>query len=160
MRLPFAAVPPHEANSDIRAKYPLAVVEVLLEALGEDIGGGYDIGCGFGTTLDQSPLVDLTRKMKYRSLVGSFHGHAHNRLCQLAYLTTYVKGMGLEDLEGCDRFFSKSNALASSLRYTSVFHRQQKIVEFMQHMDTFETYQNLSELATLYPSLLLTFPCR
>ena len=52
--------------------------------------------------------------------------------------------MGLEDLEGCERFFSKSNGLAPSLRYASVFHRQQKIVEFMQHMDTFETYHNLS----------------
>jgi len=53
--------------------------------------------------------------------------------------------MGLEDLEGCERFFSKSNALASSLRYASVFHQQQKIVEFMKHMDAFETYHNLSE---------------
>jgi hypothetical protein len=55
--------------------------------------------------------------------------------------------MGLEDLEGCERFFSKSNALASSLRYASIFHRQQKIVEFMKHMDVFETYYNLSKLS-------------
>ena len=88
--------------------------------------------------------------MGYKALVGSFHGHAHNRLCQLSFLATYVKGMGLEDLEGCERFFSKSNALASSLRYTSVFHRQQKMIEFMKHMDNFETYSNLST----YPSIL------
>jgi Kyakuja-Dileera-Zisupton transposase len=129
VHLPFTAVPPHEANSDIRAKYPLAVIEVFLEALGKDISGGYDIGCGFGTTLDQSLLGDLAQKMKYRSLVGSFHGHTHNNLCQLTYLATYVKGMGLEDLEGCEWFFSKSNALASLLHYASVFHQQQKIVE-------------------------------
>jgi len=140
--MPFDFTKP---NSNISAKYPLAVVEVLLEALGSDIGGGYDIGCKFGTTLDRSPLGDLARKLNYKALVGSFHGHAHNRLCQLLYLATYVKGMGLEDLEGCERFFSKSNGLASSLRYASVFHRQQKIVEFMQHMDTFETYHNLSK---------------
>ena len=106
---------------------------------------GYDIGCGFRTTLNSSPLGVRARELSYESLVGSFHGHAHNRLCQLSFLATYVEGMGLEDLEGCERFFSKSNALASSLRYASVFHHQQKIIEFMRHMDTFETYHNLSE---------------
>ncbi|RXW12877.1 hypothetical protein EST38_g12976 [Candolleomyces aberdarensis] len=83
--------------------------------------------------------------MNYQPLVGSFHGHAHNRLCQLNNLATYVKGMGLEDLEGCKRFFSKSNALASSLRYTSTFHRQQKILEFIKHHNGLDTSQNLSK---------------
>jgi len=106
---------------------------------------GYDINCGFCTTLNNSPLGVHAHELSYKSLVGSFHGHAHNRLCQLSFLATYMEGMGLEDLEGCERFFSKSNALASSLCYTSVFHRQQKIIEFMRHMDTFETYHNLSE---------------
>ncbi|KAF8518833.1 hypothetical protein BU17DRAFT_48296 [Hysterangium stoloniferum] len=127
------------------AKYPLAVVEVLLEVFGTGIGGGYDIGCKFATTLNRSELGAQARALDYKALVGSFHGHAHNRLCQLSFLATYVNGMGLEDLEGCECFFSKSNALASSLRYASVFHRQQKIVEFMKHMDNFETYPNLSK---------------
>ena len=65
-------------------------------------------------------------------------------MCQLSFLATYVKGMGLEDLEGCERFFSKSNALASSLCHASVFHQQQKIIEFIKHMDNMETYKNLS----------------
>ena len=133
-------------NLSSSSKYPLAVVEVLLEAFGPGIGGGYDTGCKFGTTLNRSELGPRARALDYRALVGSFHGHAHNRLCQLSFLATYVKGMGLEDLEGCERFFSKSNVLASSLRYASVFHRQQKIVEFMKHMDNMETYQNLSKL--------------
>lgn len=75
----------------------------------------------------------------------------HDRLCQLSLLTTYVKGMGLEDLEGCERFFLKSNALASSLRYASIFHGQQKIVEFTKHMDNMETYQNLSRFSISPP---------
>ncbi len=149
-----------KTNSNLRAKYPLAIVEVLLEGLGADISGGYDIGCKFGTTLDHSPLGDLAQTLRYKALVGSFHGHVHNCLCQLSYLATYVKGMGLEDLEGCERFFSKSNALASSLCYASVFHRQQNIVKFMQHMDTFETYQNLSRFPLLPQHLLLIFPFR
>lgn len=135
---------PLSIDSQCRSKYPLAVVEALLEAFGMRTGGGYDIGCKFRTTLDLSELGPLARQLDYKSLVGSFHAHAHNRLCQLAHLATYVKGMGLEDLEGCERFFSKSNAFASSLRYASVFHRQQKIVEFMKHTDAFETSRNLS----------------
>jgi hypothetical protein len=133
------------ANYSHSAKYPLAVIEVLLEAFGAGIGGGYDIGCKLRTTLARSELGPRARALDYTMLVGAFHGHAHNRLCQLHFLATYVKGMGLEDLEGCERFFSKSNALASSLRYASVFHRHQKMVEFMKHMDNFETYPNLSK---------------
>jgi hypothetical protein len=132
-------------NYGHRSKYPLAVVEVLLEIFGPGIGNGYDIGCKFRTTLNRSELGSQARELDFKSLVGAFHGHAHNRICQLSFLATYVKGMGLEDLEGCERFFSKSNALASSLRYASVFHRQQKMVEFMKHIDTFETYANLSQ---------------
>lgn len=127
-----------------RAKYPLATVETLLDAFGAGIGGGYDIGCKFTTTLGRSELGDRARELHYTPLVGSFHGYAHNRLCQLAHLATYVEGMGLEDLEGCERFFSKSNALAASIRYSSVFHRKQRIVEYIKHTDAFETSQNLS----------------
>ena len=103
-------------------KYLPAIVEVLLEAFGDGIGGGYNIGCKFGMTLNHSELGPRARELDYRALVGSFHGHGHNCLCQLSFLATYVKGMGLEDLEGCERFFLKLNALASSLRYVSIFH--------------------------------------
>ena len=89
-----------------RAKYPLAIVDALLDAFGLKIGGGYDIGCDFETTIKNSDLGDKARNNHFRSLVGSFHGHAHNRLCQLSFLATYVKGMELEDLEGCEQFFS------------------------------------------------------
>lgn len=124
----------------------------MLEAYGSNIGGGYDIGCKFGTTLSRSPLGPEAKRQNFKSLVGSFHGHAHNRICQLSNLATYTKGLGLEDLEGCERFFSKSNALARSLRYASMFHRKQKIVEFLRHMDVFDTSQSLSTLSRLNSS--------
>ena len=117
----------------------------MLKAFGINIGGGYDIGCKFGITLSRSPLGRQASDLNYRALVGSFHGHAHNRRCQLRFLATYVKGMGLEDLEGGERYFSRSNALAASIRHAGVFHRKQKIVEFAKHMDQNETYQNLSK---------------
>ncbi|KAJ7885489.1 hypothetical protein B0H14DRAFT_3082271 [Mycena olivaceomarginata] len=126
------------------AKYLLAIVDALLDAFGPNIGGGYDIGCSFGKTINKSPLGKKAQTNSFRCLVGSFHGHAHNRLCQLSFLATYVPGMGLEDLEGCERFFSKSNALARSTRYASIFHRRQTITTYLAHTDVYDTYANLS----------------
>ena len=119
----------------------------MLEVFGPDLALGYDIGCRFTTTLAKSPLGPKARANNHRCLVGAFHGHAHNRLCQSHFLATYVEGLGLEDLEGCERFFSKSNALAGSTRYASAFHRRQTISEYASYYDKFETYQNLSELS-------------
>ncbi|KAF7304501.1 hypothetical protein HMN09_00852700 [Mycena chlorophos] len=48
------------------------------------------------------------------------------------HLATYVKGMGLEDLEG-------------SCRYASRFHRQQQIVNYIKHHDVFDAYAGLSK---------------
>ena len=77
-------------------------MQELLNTFGADLGGSYDIGCKFATTLDRSVVGSLARGNNYRLLVGVFHGHAHNRRCQLCNLTTYVDGLGLEDLEGCE----------------------------------------------------------
>ncbi|KAJ7075730.1 hypothetical protein B0H15DRAFT_791447 [Mycena belliarum] len=128
------------------AKYGFAVTNHLIKALGE-IAEGYDIGCKAGKMVNAHPVLGkLARENNYRSLVGAFHGHGHCRLCQLSNLATYVEGVGLEDLEYCETFFSRSNALASSTRYASRFHRQQAIATFLGHTDGFETYPNLSGL--------------
>ncbi|TFK38315.1 hypothetical protein BDQ12DRAFT_698856 [Crucibulum laeve] len=96
-----------------------------------DIGGSYDIGCKFGTMLSRSDLGQCVQELQYKALIGVFHGHVHNCICQLSHLATYVKGMELENLEGCEWFFSKFNALASSTQYASPFHQQQRIVEYI-----------------------------
>ncbi|KAL0572064.1 hypothetical protein V5O48_009903, partial [Marasmius crinis-equi] len=132
-------------RSDELAKYPLAVVNRLLDVLGEKLGGAYDIGCKFKTTLDKSSLGSKARELQFKTLVGLFHGHAHNRRCQLKNLLTYVKGVGIEDLEGCKRFFSRSNALATATRHASSFHRRQAIAEYCRYIDSFDTLQNLSD---------------
>ncbi|KAF7377629.1 hypothetical protein MSAN_00185700 [Mycena sanguinolenta] len=111
-------------------KYPLAVVEALLDMFGPDVGDGYNIGCGFGKTLKKSPLSKRAEELNFRTL--------------LPFLAMYVPGMGLEDLEGCERFFSKSNALARSTRYASVFHRRQAIATYLAHSDVYDAYANLS----------------
>ncbi|KIK24324.1 hypothetical protein PISMIDRAFT_10312 [Pisolithus microcarpus 441] len=127
-----------------QSKYALVVTSKLLDAFSPDLGGRYDIGCRFKTTLASSAIGECARSLNYTSLVNAFHGHAHNRLCQLDNLTTYVEGLGLEDLEGCERAFSKSNALASSTRYASIFHRRQAIAYYFEHSDEMEVYANLT----------------
>ncbi|KAF6743091.1 hypothetical protein DFP72DRAFT_1080863 [Ephemerocybe angulata] len=141
----FVLVVSDMVQSGEQSKYPLATVDTLLNTFGSDIGCGYDIGCKFSSTVAHSELAPKAKEKNFTSLIGAFHGHAHNRLCQLSNLALYVKGMGLEDLEGCERMFSKSNQLAPSLRYTSPFHRQQKIEQFFKHMDSYETIANLSK---------------
>ena len=118
----------------------------MIDTFGSDLAVGYDIGCRTETTISNTPVLgEKARQNNHRCLVGAFHGHAHNRLCQSRFLATYVLGLGLEDLEGCERFFSKSNALTSSMQYASPFHRRQSIAEYAQYMNKYETYQNLSE---------------
>ncbi|KAJ7724512.1 hypothetical protein B0H16DRAFT_1736701 [Mycena metata] len=141
VRVPSSDDPEEQTH----AKYGLAMMDAILDAFGPNIGGGYNIGCGFETTIKNSPLGPQATELNLKMLVGAFHGHAHNHLCQLRYLATYVPGLGLEDLEGCERFFSKSNALARSVCYASVFHRRQAIATYLEHTDTFETYPNLSK---------------
>ncbi|KAJ3712392.1 hypothetical protein C8R42DRAFT_647550 [Lentinula raphanica] len=127
------------------AKYPLAIVNRLLDVFGKDLGIGYDIGCGFKATIKKSPLQPKAETLGYTSLVGAFHGHAHSRLCQTSHLATYIPGLGLEHLEQCESFFSESNELASSTRHMSTFHRRQAISRFSYHHDNFETYARLSK---------------
>ncbi|KAF7965149.1 hypothetical protein HWV62_45386 [Athelia sp. TMB] len=140
----FALVLADMVKSGELAKYPLAVANLLLRTFGQDLGGGYDIGCKFKSTLLHSPLAPLVRDLNYTSLVGSFHGHAHRRLCQLSHLATYTKGLGNENLEGCERAFSKSNELASTIRHASVFHRKQAIDNYFKYNDDLEVYYNLT----------------
>ncbi|KAJ7294033.1 hypothetical protein C8J57DRAFT_1041842 [Mycena rebaudengoi] len=128
------------------SKYGFAVVHHLIDALGE-LACGYDIGCGFAKRVNRHPVLGPhAHAHRFRSLVGAFHGHGHNRRCQLCNLATYMEGMGCKDLEYCETFFSKSNALASSTRYATVFHRRQAITTYLAHTDVFDTYQSLSLL--------------
>ncbi|KAJ7248761.1 hypothetical protein C8J57DRAFT_1522233 [Mycena rebaudengoi] len=135
------------------AKYPLAVLKVILDTFGKNNVAGYDVGCHFSATIRDSELGEQAHSCCLHCLVGSFHGHAHNHLCQLHFLSSYIEGMGLEDLETCERYFSRSNALAKSCRYASRFHRQQEISTYMKQFDTVETYANLSKFLPRFTGL-------
>jgi hypothetical protein len=110
----------------IRSKYPLAAVDKLCRLFGKDLLMGYDIGCTFRGTALRSPLVgDLVRKSNLGFVVGSFHGYAHNRKCQLTNHPLNVEGAGLESFEQNEQLFSSTNSVARTTRHSSRFHRHQ-----------------------------------
>lgn len=87
---------------------------------------GYDIGCAHSGTAGRSSFGDLVKQV-IRFVVGAFHGHAHNRKCQLCFHPKHVVGAGREPFEGCEQLFSHSNLFAFLLRHASKFHRLEDI---------------------------------
>lgn len=58
----------------------------------------------------------------------------------------YTMGSGLEASENAESIFSKSNALAGTIRHASRYHRQQDIVEYFAHADNFDSLANITSL--------------
>ncbi|KAF8572835.1 hypothetical protein K439DRAFT_1625499, partial [Ramaria rubella] len=115
------------------AKYPLVIMSELIDTFGTRLMQGYDIGCGFSTMANNSPLVGpKIDGSGARYCVSSFHGHAHCRLCQLNWHPMYINGCGLEDFKTCEHVFSRLNALAGSMRHASMFHRKQLITPWFE----------------------------
>jgi hypothetical protein len=117
-------------------KYPFAILNKLLATYGPDLAVAYDIMCGFSKCLRKSSLGPKATEHRLRGIVPAFHGHAHNRGCQVHWHLMYIEGAGLEDFEECERTFSKSNELACGTRLATPFHRHQQIEEhFIFHDD-------------------------
>ena len=125
-----------------RAKYPLATISQLLELLPPGLGVGYDIACSFTGTVARSSLDPQAWHLGLHMVVPAFHGHAHNRLCQLEYHIQMSSGFGLEDLETCEHVFASSNMVARLTRHATPFHRRQFIDMHFQHWDE-EKYQSV-----------------
>ncbi len=86
---------------------------------------------GASSPRHSSTVLSARAKEKgLRCLVPAFHGHSHNRGCQVHFHPLYYAGAGKEDFEGCERLFSESNGLASGTRLATPFHRHQAIEEF------------------------------
>ncbi|KAG1725907.1 hypothetical protein EDB19DRAFT_1897701 [Suillus lakei] len=69
-------------------------------------------------------------------MVGAFHGHAHNRKCQLDWHPMFITGTGHTEGEGCEHILSSSNELTRSTCHASAFHRHQSIEEHFTFWDT------------------------
>ncbi|KAF8205106.1 hypothetical protein BJ912DRAFT_1018326 [Pholiota molesta] len=126
-------------------KYPIAIIDRLLAQYGSDICMGYDIMCAFIKTLSRSVLGPKVAAFRLHGVVPSFHGHAHNRGCQLHWHPMYTEGVGLEDFEECERTFAKSNELASVTRLALPYHRAQHIDEHFAFMTRTSTLHPVSK---------------
>ena len=120
----------------------------LIDCFSSNLAARYDINYSFVMTLFNSTVGPHALLSNHASLVGAFHGHAHHCLCQLENLATYVDGLRLEDLETCERTFSKSNALAMTTQHSSIFHQQQAISLYFMHNNEYEIYSNLGAPST------------
>ncbi|KAJ6449004.1 hypothetical protein C8R45DRAFT_1057327 [Mycena sanguinolenta] len=106
-------------------KYLLAIVAKLFERYGCDPGLSNNIMCAFFKTLLRSSLGRKTVGLCMHGIVPAFHGHAHNRMCQIGWHPMYE----------CEHTFCLSNHLASCTRLSTPFHRQQQIDEHFHFHD-------------------------
>jgi hypothetical protein len=80
-------------------KYPITIIDWLLDLYGSDIGLAYNIMCAFIKTLAKSSLGARVAGLCLHGVVPAVHGHAHNHRCQINWLPLYIEGAGLEDFE-------------------------------------------------------------
>ena len=116
-------------------KYPLATIKRLCDEYGSDICLGYDIMCAFWTTLSKGSLAAQAVAFLLGGVVPAFHGHAHNRGCQVKWHPTYVEGVGLEDFKECERTFCCSKELTSITHLATPYLRHQHIDEHFYFHD-------------------------
>lgn len=90
---------------------------------------GYNISCRFSRIANNSVLVGPKKVHTNLKIVcNSFHGHVHCCICQLEHHPMYILGAGIEDFEGCKRFFSESNRIALCTRHVMKFYCCQAIL--------------------------------
>ena len=109
----------------------------------------------------KSPLLlapfffsEKAQDLRLQVAVDAFHGHAHNRLCQLSNHPLFHKGFGLEDLATCERIFSGTNPVTRLIRHASHFHWLQFIDLQMDQWDN-DKYLELSNCSIILIFFLL-----
>ncbi|KAG2047749.1 hypothetical protein BDR06DRAFT_1013620 [Suillus hirtellus] len=118
------------------AKYPLAIMDALLNLYGQDIGVGYDVSCTFSEIVQDSPLLSTkAHDARITFCVNAFHGYAHNCLCQVQHHPMYLDGFGLEDLKTMECVFSASNAVSCTIHYATQYHWTQALNLHFQQWD-------------------------
>ncbi|RDX48316.1 hypothetical protein OH76DRAFT_1456309 [Lentinus brumalis] len=127
------------------AKYGLATVAKTMQEVGGKNMWGYDIGCEFLITVNNSSLGPAFTESDSQFCVNAFHGYSHSYNCQVQFHPNRIPGMGLEDLETMERIFSRSNQLASVTRYASPYRRRALIAAYFEHWDH-EKYSNLGHM--------------
>ncbi|KAG1733327.1 hypothetical protein EDD22DRAFT_982495 [Suillus occidentalis] len=100
----------------------------LIDVYGPNGVTDYDIGCSFSKTVAASSIANKVKRLNH---------------CFI-YHTLYQEGLGIEDLETCERVFSGSNAVTPLIHHASYFHWLQFIDLQFDQRDQ-DRYQELSK---------------
>lgn len=106
---------------------------------------GYDINCAHAVTASRSSFGDAYKAF-IKAVVGSFHGHAHGRTCQLCSHPLYIQGSGREPFEGCEQFFSYTNRFAYLTQHATSYNRHREMHGALAAWDQ-DKYDALGESA-------------
>ncbi|RXW14344.1 hypothetical protein EST38_g11508 [Candolleomyces aberdarensis] len=126
-------------------KYPMSIVNKAMDILGDQLVIGYDIGCSFQITLANSALGPRFQASGSRCCVNAYHGYAHNFKCQTQNHPNNIPGVGIEDFETMERFFSGSNAAAGLVRHATKFRRRLYLDLYMKQADA-DKYLQLGQM--------------
>ncbi|KAJ7867192.1 hypothetical protein B0H14DRAFT_3441889 [Mycena olivaceomarginata] len=103
------------------AKYPLAIVEELLDTFGMNLGAGYDVGCHFGATVANSELGEKASRNNLKCLEGvDSYSRFHDWLREEKDYLLSLKDAPKTDVETLEMEYVQKlvNLSASEARYT------------------------------------------
>ncbi|KAJ7872793.1 hypothetical protein B0H14DRAFT_3562123 [Mycena olivaceomarginata] len=98
--------------------YLVALMEELREHLPQQatIVQAYDVGCVLDRSLNLYPILSPDFRERVSFIINAMHAYGHRWTCQLFYSPRFRLGVGLADLEGIKRFWSRIRKLIGITR--------------------------------------------
>ncbi|KAG9313666.1 hypothetical protein JVU11DRAFT_6009 [Chiua virens] len=132
----------YNLQSNTNMKYLLATISRLMDIFPDNFLYSDNIHCAFIKFLLCCSLRPTICTRGIYGVVLSFHGHAHNCLCQVQHHPKYKVSAGKEDFKTCEQVFSVSNAVTSQICNAINFHQHQVLEEHFK-------FANLDKYAAL-----------
>ncbi|ORY93787.1 hypothetical protein BCR43DRAFT_346228 [Syncephalastrum racemosum] len=118
-------------ESGEKFKYPLAILNVLTEQYGNNIGVMYDIACRFKSKMHRE--FPALQESQGTVAIGVFHAYAHSVECQVEYNPRYLHGLGLTDGEGMERLWSYLGRFVPITRQMTAQNRVMTLCHALEH---------------------------
>ncbi|KAJ7309971.1 hypothetical protein DFH08DRAFT_719066 [Mycena albidolilacea] len=98
--------------------YLVALMEELREHLPQQatIVQAYDVGCVLDRSLNLYPILSPDFRERVSFIINAMHAYGHHWTCQIYYSPRFRLGVGLADLEGIERFWSRIRKLIGITR--------------------------------------------
>ncbi|CAK5268968.1 unnamed protein product [Mycena citricolor] len=98
--------------------YIIALLEKVASLLPRNatIVQAYDIGCVVDHSCHLYPILSPSLHQRVAFVINIMHSFAHEWDCQLVYSPRFFTGMGISDMEGVERFWSRMRKLIGMTR--------------------------------------------